>query len=269
MSERGPRSRAAIRTEALYRRAMLRLLHRSLPLILVTEYPKSGASWLAQMLSALIDYPFPRQRFPALGRAIYHGHYLPASRGPTIVMWRDPRDIMVSWYYHTLFVSDRNHPAFVARYRAALQFGDVDDIRNNLPRFIELNFRTPLSPRFSFNDFFDAWHDRNDVVHCHYEALHAEPKIELARVATALGFAASPERVSEIAARFSFSSQAHRAPGTEDKRSYLRKGVVGDWHNHFSNKARQMMAHHLGDRLIRLGYESDDAWVAASSPPVE
>jgi len=259
-----PRPRSVIRLEAVYRRAMLRFFHRALPLVLVTEYPKSGASWLAQMLSEISGYPFPRQRFPAFGRAIYHGHYLDVGgSGPTVVVWRDPRDIMVSWYYHTQFPSDRNHPAFVGQYRAALGFADVDDIRSNLPRFIDFNFRTPLSPRFSFNDFFAAWHGRHDVAHSRYEDLHATPAAELARVAGELGFEAPADRVAAIVERYSFSKQARRAPGTENTSSYLRKGIVGDWRNHFSTEARQVLADHLGDRLIRLGYEDNDEWIAA------
>lgn len=265
-TKQNPRSRVLIRLEALYRKVMLRLFHGSLPIILVTEYPKSGASWLAQMLGEVSGYPFPRQQFPRFGKAIYHGHYIDrVGNGPTIVVWRDPRDIMVSWYYHTMFVSDRNHPEFVEQYRSALAFADFDDIQSNLPEFIDFNFRSPLSPRFSFNDFFDAWHGRADVVYCRYEDLNTAPADTLARVSSELGFVSPEDQIARIVDRYSFRKQASRPAGTENKGSYLRKGIVGDWQNHFSAEARRVFHSHIGKRLIQLGYEKDDAWV--TSPP--
>lgn len=249
------RNLAVIRLEAIYRSLMLRFFYRRLGLLLVTEYPKSGGSWVAQMLSDAIDYPFPRQSFPPFGRAIYHGHRI-ADLGlaPVVVVWRDPRDIMVSWYYHTLFVSDKNHPGFVARHRHLLDFKDYDDIRCNLPRFIEFNFETPLSPKFSFNDFFDRWYGDANAVHCRYEDLLEKPEDELMSVCQQLGFDLSRDHCQQIVQRYSFTAQASRSPGHEDKGSYLRKGVAGDWKNHFNSDAIEMINRYLGHRLKALRY---------------
>lgn len=255
------RSRQVIRVEALYRTAMLAGFHRLLGIILVTEFPKSGASWLAQMLAKSTGYPFPRQEFPPFGKALYHGHRIGVrSKGPVVVVWRDPRDIMVSWYYHTLVESDKNHPGFVAQFRSRLKFDNVEDIRTNLPKFIDFNFKTPISPRFSFNDFFDYWYERPAAIDCRYEDLLIAPLETLIRVSNGLGFPLDPARAQQIVNEFSFQQQAKRAPGKENTASYLRKGVAGDWRNHFSDEAITVFRRHIGPRLIALGYEKGEVW---------
>jgi len=41
----------------------------------------------------------------------------------------------------------------------------------------------------------------------------------------------------------------------------LRKGVAGDWRNHFSKDAKQVFNKLAGKELIKLGYEIDESWI--------
>ena len=68
-------------------------------------------------------------------------------------------------------------------------------------------------------------------------------------------------RAAAIADEFSFERQAGRRAGEEDKRSFLRKGIVGDWRNYFTREAREVFAGFAGSELVLLGYERDRAWV--------
>jgi hypothetical protein len=61
--------------------------------------------------------------------------------------------------------------------------------------------------------------------------------------------------------RYSFKRQTGRAPGTEDRTSFARKGIQGDWRNHFTREAAQVFDHYAGDLLIELGYETNHRWV--------
>jgi hypothetical protein len=259
------RPRNLIRLEAAYRLLILKHLYRFFPVVLVTEYPKSGGSWLAQMLAEVSGFDFPRQRFPRLRPSIFHGHYrFDDVRVKTVVFWRDPRDIMVSWYHHCLFKSDRNNPELVDRINRHLGFRDNRDLVANLPRFIDYSFTESLSPRFSFNDFFDTWYGRDDVLYSSYERLKQDTAGELRRICTALDLPNSDAAgYEDIAAAYSFQAQAARAPGTESKQHYLRKGIVGDWKNSFSREAGEVLGRHLGRRLVLLGYEPDGSWVEA------
>jgi hypothetical protein len=51
-----------------------------------------------------------------------------------------------------------------------------------------------------------------------------------------------------------------RAPGQEDRTNFIRKGVVGDWVNHFSREAAEVFDWLAGDTLVSLGYEPDRGW---------
>lgn len=255
-----------IRLDALQRLAMSTLLAGRLPLYIVNEYPKSGGSWVGQMLADLLSIPFPRNRRPELRSCVMHAHY-PYMLGlrNVLVVFRDGRDAMVSAYYHFLVPSEKNSPKLVARTREALGFDDYDDIRTNLPTFIEYMFNgfvSRLNPfRFSWADFVDEWVDR-DVVSLRYEDLLRDTTGTMGRVVEELtGRRPFEDRLSAVADKYSFARQTSRAPGQEDIGNFLRKGIAGDWKEKFSPSARRVFAEFAGAQLIRLGYEGDLSWV--------
>ncbi|MDP9439603.1 MAG: sulfotransferase domain-containing protein [Actinomycetota bacterium] len=251
------------KTNALVRLGMVHLLSGVLPLYVVNEYPKSGGSWAGQMLGRALGVPFPRNRIPALRSSIIHGHFLnPWGMKNVTVVWRDGRDLMVSWYHHCLFENERHNARLVEIVRRDLPFEDYDDVRGNLPAFIEYAFTCQRHPSFSWAGFVRRWHaPRKGVVHTGYEALRRDTLGELGRIVRELsGRKLDPERAREIADEFSFARQSGREPGEENKASFIRKGVVGDWKEQFTPKARRVFDRYAGEELILLGYEKDHAW---------
>lgn len=244
------------------RTGMVRLLSGALPLYVVNEYPKSGGSWTAQMLERALEVPFPRNRLPMPRSSIMQGHYLsPWGMKNVLVVWRDGRDVMVSWYHHCLFPNERQNARLVAETRAELPFEDYGDVRGNLPAFLEYAFTRQRRPHFSWPDFVRRWHARKGVVHTSYEALRRDTPGELVRISRELaGRRLDPERAAEIAEEFSFARQSGRKVGEENKDSFIRKGVVGDWRNQFTREAREVFDRNAGDGLILLGYERDCSW---------
>ena len=53
-----------------------------------------------------------------------------------------------------------------------------------------------------------------------------------------------------------------RERGVEDVTSHFRKGMAGDWINHFTREHTEAFHAHFGDLLIRLGYEESSDWMA-------
>ena len=51
-----------------------------------------------------------------------------------------------------------------------------------------------------------------------------------------------------------------RARGTEDLRAHERKGISGDWKNHFTDPIRDAFKDRYGDLQIAMGYEFDYDW---------
>jgi hypothetical protein len=53
-----------------------------------------------------------------------------------------------------------------------------------------------------------------------------------------------------------------RPAGAEDTRSHYRKGVPGDWLNHFTPTHTEAFKERFGDLAVKLGYERDNDWGA-------
>lgn len=257
------RSRTKIRIEAVWRRIILGLpIYGHSRLILLTEYPKSGGTWVGQMLAACLNMPFPRHQFPLRTPCIMHGHYLRHYFAPRkLVLWRDPRDIMVSWYYHCLFPSEFSNRQLVEHTKAELGFSNYDDVRENLAKFIEYAFERQRSPGFNWSHFFDSWHDQSSAVHTSYESFRENPVHELLRVSEALGFVCSNELAWQAVEQFSFQRLTGREPGHEERGKFVRKGIVGDWKNQFTIEAAQIFDHYVGERLYQGGFETDRDWL--------
>lgn len=244
------------------RYALAHTATRFFPLYVVNEYPKSGGSWVGEMLSDALGVPFPRNRLPIYGPSILHGHMMHSwNMNNLVIVWRDGRDVLISQYYDSLFENDRGNSRLVRRCRADLDFGDYDDIAKNLPAFMEYVYERRRHPKISWTDFGNRWAECRRCVHVKYESLRAKPVEELYRVVSALsGRPIQLEAISAIVEKHSFQRLAGRSPGVQDKKSFLRKGVVGDWRNHFNEEAKRKFDGYAGALLIELGYEPNNNW---------
>jgi hypothetical protein len=57
-----------------------------------------------------------------------------------------------------------------------------------------------------------------------------------------------------------FKLSGGRKRGKENPKSHYRKGIAGDWRNHFTGDHKALFKHITGDLLIKLGYEKDNTW---------
>ena len=75
------------------------------------------------------------------------------------------------------------------------------------------------------------------------------------------GLQISRPRLQEIveAHRFEMVSGG-RSVGEEDVTAHERKGVAGDWRNHFTDRLTQAFKTRYGGLLVAAGYESDLGW---------
>lgn len=258
----------SIKFQATVRYIMVHSISERLPLFIVNEYPKSGGTWVGQMLSHALDIPFPRNCFPGFQPCIMHGHFKSSfgMKNVTIV-WRDGRDMMVSWYHHCLFKYKAGNSSLVNKVTRALSIEDPNNVIKNLPRFLEYSFSGKLYPRYSWPVFVRQWYGRPDTVYVRYEDLRLNTVAELQRVVKELsGKTISTAHASEIVEEFSFIRQTGRNPGEESKENFLRKGLVGDWRNYFCPESCEIFEHYAGDILIQLGYEKDNSWTQLTHP---
>ena len=233
-----------------------------LPLYIVNEYPKSGGTWVSQMLSDYLGIPFPRNQFPKFQSSIMHGHYLyiPTLKNVYIVM-RDGRDVMVSFYYQSLFKHERFNDRLVEITRRDLNFNDYSDIKKNMPKFIEYKFSNKKHPRFTWSDFVNSWIDKDAPIITYENLLTDTINVLGQAIHKVCNVQPDEDRLREVSEKYSFKNQAGRNPGDENKLSFLRKGIAGDWKNYFSKEANQVFNKFAGKELIKLGYEIDDSWI--------
>ena len=236
------------------------------PKIVLTEHPKSGGTWVCQMLAAYLGLPHPRNRLPSRRRCIVQGHFLHvAPSNDTIVMWRDGRDVMVSYYYYTLIERPTTRRSWTAEHRRQLGIEaveDVYDVQRYLPRFIEYCCTHGPPRNMSWTRFVETWKRRTGYVATSYEAMSAHPRHELLKLLRYLSVHEIDDaQLDACIAQFSFENVTGRQPGQEDAASFVRKGIVGDWKNTFTREARHVFDHYAGQTLIDLGYEPDRTWV--------
>lgn len=233
------------------------------PKIVLTEHPKSGGTWVSQMLADYLDLPSPRNRLPTRRRCVLHGHYLYVHGAhDTIVMWRDGRDVVVSHYYYHLFLRQRTMPAWAAKQQQRLGIADPRDIQRYLPRYIEYCFTDGPPFNMTWTSFAETWRHRSGCVKTSYEAMREDPGREMKKL---LEYLPVPEidgvKLASSIAKFSFENVTGRKPGEENAHCFARKGIVGDWKNQFTREAREVFDHYAGQTLIDLGYEADHSWV--------
>jgi hypothetical protein len=75
-----------------------------------------------------------------------------------------------------------------------------------------------------------------------------------------MGLPNDDQLINDLIERSSFKFYAGRDRGQEDRKRFYRKGVAGDWKNHFTEEDKRAFKALAGDMLIRLGYERDLSW---------
>ncbi len=235
----------------------------------VIEYPKSGGTWLCRMLALSLRLPFAQYaRLPVAMPCVVHGHWRHHRRLQNITyLTRDGRDVIVSFYFHFNRPTDSpnysDKDVYMRKMRTILGPGaDPNDVHANLPRFIEYIFENPIACKQNWRDHNRSWLRQDGVCPVKYEDLRENCESTLAGLIECLGRPVDSQRVRDAVEHFSMQRMTGRAPGEEDKESFIRKGIVGDWKNYFTQESARLFNELAGDMLIELGYESDHAWVS-------
>lgn len=251
----------------------------SFPFYYVSEYPKSGGAWLAQMVGDYLQIPVPKNMILPLGfSCVIQNHWQHDPRLRRVFyLFRDGRDVMISSYFHVVRIARYSRgpaPARVQRTYDRL-FGkgyDPRDVVRHLPRFIAHEFRHPgRGTRLNWRDHIASWlgaERRDGIAYLSYEELRRDCVGTLGRaIEKVTGKDLDPWRLETTVEKMSMKRQTGRDPGESDPAHHIRKGVVGDWRRYFSREAAEIFNDLAGDALVRLGYETDRRWVDRVEDP--
>lgn len=247
--------------------------------LFVAGLPKSGTTWLEKIVSSypgfsevLIpevtrhelatggshDFDLPADTFTrfkdmlVLTKMHVHGspnnaRVLKESGVPYVVLFRDLRDVAVSNYFYV-----RNTPWHPEHAHYAGR-----SVEEGLAVFAERTLRP-------YADWVRSWKANRDPERStilRYEEMLADTVGCLTRVARTFELPSDEKTMIELADRFSFRKMSGgRSTGQADPTRFVRKGVAGDWVNHFTPRLRDIYKSAIGDFLIEHGYEKDTSW---------
>lgn len=199
------------------------------PNIFVIGYPRSGTTWLCRLIADAWNCPIGSihskdifHGHPAEGRdrmgpfVVLHGHNPPHKVDKGLgdflfFIYRDPRDLIVS----------------ISHYFKRPLDECIDDAIDGR------KVKGPLW--FPIADYVTMWLESDKMDYAtQYERLHEDAIGVLAEVELTLKVEPSQD-FGDVVRRQSFSVRRNgSAPDRDYHLRHMRKGIIGDWKNHFS-----------------------------------
>jgi Sulfotransferase family len=159
-------------------------------------------------------------------------------RAKFVHMVRDGRDCGVSAWFH----NQRTHPDRMSRKGITL---------DGLMTFTAQHWASSVAAGVQFTA---AHPDRCMTIR--YEDVVAQPTAVMERVLDFLGVASTADAVRRCVDAGSFETMSGgRQPGTEDRSSFVRQGVPGDWRVHLAPSVNDAFVSHAGAQLKQFGYD--------------
>lgn len=195
-----------------------------------------------------------------LTRETFTKHAIFAPNQTRFLIIRDLRDTLVSWYF-SMKVSHGLAGSLVTEV-----VGGFRQTLNKLP--FEEGMLFLMDYGLADNGLADnacianiqlSWLHAGETVF-RYEELLADEQETFRRIFAHCGFNISDERRKQIVEANSFERQTGRRRGLEDIMAHHRKGIHGDWRNHFTPRIKSEFKDRLGQVLIETGYESNFDW---------
>lgn len=152
---------------------------------------------------------------------------------------RDPRDCLTSLYF----------------YRSHCKTKVVDKVR--------FRIKTALSMQNFVRETLEAW--KNHVVTykdlCDLTVSYEQLRADCAACLLRLTGLEDSSHVESVVEKNSFQVRTGRLAGQENKHAFVRKGIIGDWVNHYSSpEYKTIIKQIVGQELIQFGYEENLDW---------
>jgi len=165
-----------------------------------------------------------------------HASLIPSSKFTHIM--RDGRDVMVSAWFNNLRGNEK----------------DTRTKWTDFTSFVKFVVHQWISDINVARSFGQKYPDR--YFELRYEDLHSDPDPMIRNILEFLGVDSSDSMINKCRESGLFNKLTKgRKRGSEDRSKFFRKGIIGDWKNHFDNDSLEFFMEHGGVLLGELGYE--------------
>ncbi len=232
--------------------------------LLVVEYPKCGGSWYVSVLGDILAVPkrdiyvdenyrsFDVRKHPwYLGYndlGLTQSCVIKSHEGPDtqlhnfpakyVHLVRDGRDVIVSKYF---FEKD-----------FCVNNGILERFDDNFDDYVE-------KISYEWNNYVTNWMNRNIII-CKYEDLLTDPVGTTSNLLKTLDLDADTDLIVKAFELNTMDKMKKSIENTYKHNTFVRKGIAGDWINHFSDKNKSAFKKNAGELLIKLGYENTMNW---------
>lgn len=219
-------------------------------LFIVNSMPKSGTIWMMAMIEAVLGVQAKRQI------TLSHVHdietdWVKRNNHGTVVLVRDMRDVVVSWFHHTIR-SDLQSGFTAARYPSIEEF-----------YFDHLIGQIFGSARYYYGRF-EKWLDfagANSLPLVRYEDLLCDTQASLRKIMNFWKISVSDQALARVAQDYSFSKMqdtvANRDGYVVDmlNEGHMRKGKTGSWEDELPDSVADDINQRFYDYQRRLRYQ--------------
>lgn len=163
---------------------------------------------------------------------------------------RDPRDVAVSAYYYWKRPSVLN--TIQSMIDGTLPFQGIGPWTTYVDAWLDIQLDRNYGGRINTVFYEDLLHNTKSVLKDLLYILKAPRDIDLDAVITRQALSTKRTQVEH--------DGDARPYGKAIQLHHLRKGIAGDWHNHFDHACVELAYTHWQPYLLQFNYERDDTW---------
>ncbi len=232
--------------------------------IVVTEYPKSGGTWVTSMLGDALSLP-KRDIYVGDGYKVFNIHMHPWYVGETrlgltescvIKSHELPKSPLVSFPARFIHLVRDGRDVVVSKYLYEKDFC----VSNGIYGQFDVPFDKYVTRvAEEWYTYVTSWLDVAPSYYKYEDFLHA-PFDCLRRILDALSIAVPDSQISYAVENNTKERLKAALDMTFKFNTFVRTATSGDWVNYFDAAHESAFKKIAGDALVRLGYEKDLNW---------